>query len=177
MHATNAGSETQLPPLDLLVEQHGNRVYRLALRLCHGHADAQDIAQDVFVVAIEQGSKFAGRSSVETWLCGITVRLCRRWGRRQAVKERFFSWAIRHRPLENADHSQRVQREDWLQNGLSKLSVRDREILVLHYLEQQSPEQIALILNANRSTIDQRLSRARKRLAQQLNSSESPKSP
>jgi RNA polymerase sigma factor (sigma-70 family) len=48
--------------------------------------------------------------------------------------------------------------------AIRQLPQRDREMIVLRYLEELSVEQIAAALNLTRGTVDVRLTRARKRL-------------
>jgi RNA polymerase sigma-70 factor (ECF subfamily) len=51
-----------------------------------------------------------------------------------------------------------------VQSALQRLSPREREVIVLHYLEQKSPDQIATLLRIRRGAAEVRLSRARARL-------------
>ena len=61
-----------------LYAQHGDRIYRFCFRLCGRAADAEDLAQEVFVAAYQGWGSFAGRSSVLTWLYRIALY---RWHR------------------------------------------------------------------------------------------------
>lgn len=61
-----------------LYAQHGDRVYRFCFRLCGRAAEAEDLTQDVFVVAFQGLHRFEGRSSALTWLLRIALY---RWHR------------------------------------------------------------------------------------------------
>ena len=51
--------------------EHGDILYRYALkRICDPEL-AEDLVQDTFVAALRSSSSFAGRSKVQTWLVGI----------------------------------------------------------------------------------------------------------
>jgi len=63
---------------DALYGQYGDRIYRFCYRLCGHTADAEDLTQEVFVAAYQGLHRFAGRSSVATWLYRIALY---RWGR------------------------------------------------------------------------------------------------
>jgi RNA polymerase sigma-70 factor, ECF subfamily len=58
----------------LLVRRHAARAYRVALRLCGSHQDAQDIAQEALIAAWENLDRFRGDSSFSTWLYQIIAR-------------------------------------------------------------------------------------------------------
>ncbi len=154
----------------LLVDRFGLRIQRLSRRLCGGHPDAADIAQDVFVVALEKLSTFRGESRVETWLCGITVRLCRKWIRRRMVQRRLFGWLLKAAPrlIESPTRATSDQRShsELVQAALQQLRPADRELLVLRYLEEYSVDDLANILGIARASVDQRLHRARERLGE-----------
>ena len=61
-----------------LYAQHGDQIYRFCFRLCGRAADAEDLTQEVFVAAFQGWGRFAGRSSVLTWLYKIALY---RWHR------------------------------------------------------------------------------------------------
>ena len=63
---------------EALYRDYGDRVFRLCYRLCGHTADAEDLAQEVFVAAYQGLDRFAQRSSVATWLYRIALY---RWGR------------------------------------------------------------------------------------------------
>src|ERR1700704_2912454 len=67
---------------DQLYAGYGDRIYRLCYRLCGHAADAEDLAQEVFVAAYQGLDRFAGRSSLTTWLYRIAFF---RWGRLRGV--------------------------------------------------------------------------------------------
>ena len=62
---------------------------------------------------------------------------------------------------------------DVIKVALAKLSHKDREVIVLRYIEQNSIESIARSLQTTRAAIDKRLSRARKRLKQIIDQNDS----
>ena len=60
-----------------LVERHRGAVYRAARAALGNDADAEDVAQDAFVLAFKRISQFRGEASVRTWLISIAWRLSR----------------------------------------------------------------------------------------------------
>jgi RNA polymerase sigma-70 factor, ECF subfamily len=56
-----------------IVQRHEGRVYRLALRMSGYHHDAEDIAQETFLLAYGAIGSFRGSSKLRTWLCQIAT--------------------------------------------------------------------------------------------------------
>jgi RNA polymerase sigma-70 factor (ECF subfamily) len=159
---------------EAVVDRFHPRVHRLAYRLLGWSADdADDVAQEVFLAALRNARKFRGQSSLGTWLTTITINHCRTHRRgllaRLRLATRFASTAPPRpeappadAPAADADAFAHVQ------SALRHLSPPDREIIVLHYLEQNSADQLAALLGLTRGAVDVRLHRARKRLREVL---------
>lgn len=69
------GTQATFPEL---YRQYGERLYRVCLGLCGNATDAEDLVQEVFVLAFEHGEQFEGRAAFSTWLYKIAVRKWRR---------------------------------------------------------------------------------------------------
>jgi RNA polymerase sigma-70 factor (ECF subfamily) len=53
------------------VDEHGDCLYRYALVRVRTPEVAEDLVQETLLVAVRSQDKFAGRSSVRSWLVGI----------------------------------------------------------------------------------------------------------
>src|SRR5689334_6812561 len=53
------------------VDEHGDVLYRYALARVRRPEVAQDLVQETLLAAIRSQERFAGQSSVRSWLCGI----------------------------------------------------------------------------------------------------------
>jgi RNA polymerase sigma-70 factor (ECF subfamily) len=53
------------------LEKHGNALYRFALARLRDPHKAEEVVQDTLVAALQSHARFAGGSSVRTWLIGI----------------------------------------------------------------------------------------------------------
>ena len=62
--------------LPRLLEAHGGRLYSLALKFCGSPEDAEDLVQEVFLLAFRKWSQFKGESRATTWLYTIAARAC-----------------------------------------------------------------------------------------------------
>lgn len=79
-----------MPALDIqqTIDEYFERIRRAALALTGNPWDADDLAQETFLVLSRQADRFAGKSSVYTWLYGILLNLDRRERRRYGVQKR-----------------------------------------------------------------------------------------
>jgi RNA polymerase sigma factor (sigma-70 family) len=150
----------------LVVAYHG-RVTRLAQRLLGWPQDVEDITQEVFLSVLASQSKFRRQSSLWTWLTAITLNKCRSHRRNLLTRFNFL------RRLASASASTApssdiptVQDETaaHVRNAVATLPARDREVIILHYLEQRSTDEIATLLHLKHNAVEVRLHRARNRL-------------
>lgn len=153
--------------LEQVIALYQGRVARLASRLLGWRADVDDVVQDVFVTALSKAHTFRRESSLWTWLTAITVNRCRSQQRRAALFERFSRWTkgTTDRVAPAADlaslgdeTSTRVRAE------VAALPAKDREAVVLFYLEQRTAAEISALLGVSINAFEVRLHRARKRL-------------
>ena len=57
-----------------IVDRYGNDLFRLSVSMVRNREDAEDLLQETFLAAYEGQGRFAGRSSLKTWLIGILLR-------------------------------------------------------------------------------------------------------
>ena len=154
---------------DEIVARYQPQVARLAHRLLgwRDHAGVEDVVQEVFLVALTRLDTFRGDASLSTWLSGITINQCRAHRRRSLLRLRWLreKWNRHdstHQPPEVDETSQQVRA------AVAELPPRNREVIVLFYLEEFSVAQIAELLGVKNNAIEVRLHRARQRLKTQL---------
>jgi len=155
--------------LEKLIREYHAPVTRLAYRLLGWRGDVEDLVHDVFLAAFKQQHRFRGESSAWTWLAAITINRCRSMRRRKVL---YFRW-LKRRSVnrEAASGMQRIERDETgqrVRDAVAKLSPRDRELIVLHYLEELSIPEVSKIIGAGDKVIHVRLHRARKRLKELL---------
>jgi len=71
-----------------LYRSHGHIVLRRAARLLGNDEDAHDVMQDVFIALYRHGERFAGRSSIATYLYSITTHTCLNYLRNRRTRAR-----------------------------------------------------------------------------------------
>lgn len=128
-------------------------------------SEVDDVVQEVLLAAWRHRATFRGEAAWTTWLHRIAVRKAQHHQRAAAVRRRLFGWWTME-PTEPVAEAQphADERIDATQQALQQLAHRDREVLVLRYLEQREIPQLAALLGCSRAAVDARLSRARLRL-------------
>jgi RNA polymerase sigma factor (sigma-70 family) len=156
---------------EVLVDRFQQPVGRFAQRLLGG--DTDDVTQDVFVTVLEKAGRFRGDCSIWTWLTRITLNQCRNRIRRRRVRRRFELWFRLGRHESPASDAKAVASDEstMVRRAIAALPVRDREVIVLAYLEGLSPTEIAELLSQSVNSIEVRLHRARGRLREILSQS------
>ena len=186
----NAGKTGNPTAFNQLITIHQEKITRLVHRLLGWPSDVDDVVQDVFVDALKNLRRFDGRSNVLTWLTRLTINRTRthqrrQWLRRHLPLPRGEGWgatehdcpkAIERRAVVATAGATAAQSTTAEQNlitaetihqvhvAIRQLNHRDREIIILRYLEESPIEEIANTLNLSRTAADTRLTRARKRL-------------
>jgi len=155
--------ELFLPQLDA--------AYNLAYWIAGGEADAQDIVQEAYVRALKGFSGFRG-DNPRAWLLTIVRNTAYSWIKKKQRREQGlvqFDEEIHAAPLEVAPSEQYLEtRRQRLEEALQRLPAEFRECLVLFELEGWSYKAIAAACDVPVGTVMSRLSRARRRLQQEL---------
>ena len=161
------------PTWDEVVEQHSDRVFRLAYRLTGNRPDAEDLTQEVFVRVFRSLDTYTP-GTFEGWLHRITTNLFLDGARR---KQRIrFDAAVRRarRPADQPGAGARARRAPTRPStttsrlALATLPPDFRAAVVLCDVEGLSYEEIAEILDAKLGTVRSRIHRGRTMLRKAL---------
>lgn len=154
--------------LGALFDEHGDLVYRSALRLTGSRADAEDVTQDVFVRLAGAVRGFTGGAgSFPAWLRQVAVRQALthlRSGRRRREVD-VDSVASLLAPSES------VLDRMTIDAALARLSVEHRTVFLLKEVEGYDHAEIGELLGISRSNSQIRLHRARLQLRDLLRGS------
>jgi len=156
-----------------LVRAYDRAVFSLALRLLGDRLEAEDASQEAFLRAYRALSAFDRARPFSTWLLSITAHHCIDKLRRRRVDqvplETLPPWrqpasAVEdpHRSAERSDDGARIRQL------LQQLSDEQRAVIVLRYYHDFGYEDIAAITGDSVSSVKSRLHRARRRLADLL---------
>ncbi|WP_397203928.1 RNA polymerase sigma factor SigE [Nocardioides sp.] len=161
-----------VPTWDEVVENHSDRVFRLAYRLTGNRPDAEDLTQEVFLRVFRSLDTYTP-GTFEGWLHRITTNLFLD-GARRKQRIRFDALSDeRAARLESADVAPETsyadQRfDDDIELALATLPPDFRAAVVLCDVEGLTYEEIAEILDAKLGTVRSRIHRGRAMLRRAL---------
>jgi RNA polymerase sigma-70 factor (ECF subfamily) len=149
--------------LEALFRTHWPRAYRAAYLVTHDAAAAEDIAQESFLAAVRALDTFDRRRPFGPWLHRIAVNRAIDWTRARKLRaEVELSEAVPAQP-----ESSRPPRDDVLA-ALARLSPEHRAVVVMRYLLEYTPGEIAEALGLPRGTVNSRLRRGLDALESEL---------
>lgn len=157
--AALGGSEEAL---ETLFRRHWRGAHRAAYLIVRDSQAAEDIAQEAFLAAIRALERFDRRRPFRPWLHRIVVN--------RAI-DHTRAGSLRREVLEGAQDTRLVTDEPQpeldpgLREALADLSPEHRAVVILRYLLDYTPGEIARMLDLRRGTVNSRLRRALDRLA------------
>jgi RNA polymerase sigma-70 factor, ECF subfamily len=155
LYRARAGSDSDFEQLFRL---HWPQAFRAAYLIVHDQAGAEDIAQEAFVAGLRAIDRFDRRRPFGPWLHRIVVNRAIDWTRARQLRNE-----TTYEQLEVADELGQVPREAGVSSpivaALATLSPEQRAVIVLRYLLEYTPGEIACFLDLPRGTVNSRLRR------------------
>ena len=161
-----------VPTWDQVVEQHSDRVFRLAYRLTGNRPDAEDLTQEVFVRVFRSLDSYTP-GTFEGWLHRITTNLFLDGARRKqrirfdTLSDERAARLTSPAPAAELAVSERTFDDD-IESALATLPPDFRAAVVLCDVEGLSYEEIAEIMDAKLGTVRSRIHRGRSMLRKAL---------
>ena len=175
----------------VLVARHERRIQAIVSRILFGGSDArkgvspdvEDLVQDVFVQAWRALPRFRGDARFSTWLYRIaTNRSLKEWKRMRVQSARIHETpledhidieataTIAYSHVESPQHAVDIRmRDSAMKEAIDRLPEKQRTVILLHYYEDCSCEDIAAMLECSVGTVWSRLHYGVKRLREGLN--------
>ncbi len=163
---------------------HGPWLRAIAIARLRGLEGADDVMQDVTIAAMRNWETLRTAANAKPWLYRLTVRAAlmhrRTLGRaRKRIKEAMDAYTAKHGVSEAGRTSERnvaeplaailsSERHAHLRIAMSKLSVKDLEMLLLKHVDDCSYRDIAARLGVTPGVVQMRLFRARQKLRELL---------
>jgi RNA polymerase sigma-70 factor, ECF subfamily len=152
-----------------LVRRYQRAAYLVALGVTRRHADAEDVAQEAFLVALERIEECRDPARFAGWFTTIVKNRARNLLRREQLRE---GEPIPFHAPSGEDgpdrHAERAELRGRLADAVGKLSPLQREVVLLHDLEGWKHREIAERLEMPSGTVRSHLHFARKRLRELL---------
>ena len=162
------------------MRNYQNMVFSTALRLTANEAEAQDIAQEVFLKAFERFAELHASPTVGGWLKTVATNLSLNHITRYRKRWTFFSELVsddsdRDEPLFDVpapemtgEHMNEADQRRVLEEALLKLPPAQRVPLVLYHFENKTYEEIAENLKISLSKVKTDIFRGREALKKKL---------
>jgi RNA polymerase sigma-70 factor, ECF subfamily len=154
-----------LDAYELLVQRHSAMAYRVALRLCGNHHDAQDIAQEALIAAWRNLDRFRADSSFSTWIYQIVTRQAlNKLSRGRRADSLDLLGEVADPGAETAAQTERNLAVDAVTDALAALPFPQRAVVVLHHFEGLSYADVAAVTGSTVPAVRSHLFRARRTL-------------
>ncbi|WP_232696370.1 sigma-70 family RNA polymerase sigma factor [Brevibacillus daliensis] len=163
LHKTNEAK------LEWLMDEYGRRMLHLIFFLVKNKEVAEDLTQEVFLKAYRSLDSFRNESTHKTWLYRIAINEVKKYQRSWNYRKIFASIKI----IELSDQHRQDSVEPQVINEMDKeemtriimkLPLNYRQVIILHYYQELSVEEIAGILETSQGAIHNKLYRARNKL-------------
>jgi len=166
LRGARAGSVSNF---EALFREHWPRAHRAAYLIVHDAAAAEDIAQEAFLSAIRALDRFDRRRPFGPWLNRIVVNRAIDWARARSLRREV---GAATEPVAPATAGSNPYSDDVVA-ALGELSPDHRAVVVMRYLLEYTPGEIARLLDMPRGTVNSRLRRALDELGASLEEVES----
>ncbi len=143
--------------LEALFRDHWARAYRAAYLVVRDSAAAEDIAQEAFLAAVRSLDRFDRSRPFGPWLHRIVVNRAIDWARARSLRREVAAESAAE-PAAAPDRPERPLSEG-VASALAALSPEHRAVIVLRYLLEYTPGEIAEMLDLPRGTVNSRLRR------------------
>jgi len=164
LDSAESGTHTALPTFQEIYARYFEFVWRSAANRGIPAGALDDVTQEVFIVIDRKLPEFEGRSSVRTWVAGIVRRVVadfvRKRGNQPAGDE-----PLDREPAGGGATSSSLERKaalELLDTLLARMTEEQREVFVLHEIEELSGVEIAELTHTNENTVWTRLRAARR---------------
>lgn len=155
-----------------LMRRTRSSIYGYIVRCGVHGAAADDVFQDVYFKVHRAAARYRPEQPLRPWLFTIVANEVRTYYRKRGVLARVFSPVEVHEPP--SDHvtvqasAEGVELAAFLERGITKLPLKQREVLLLSCVEGMSLEEIAAALAMPVETVKTNLKRGRAALAKHL---------
>lgn len=147
-----------------IYSRQAERVFKLCCIYLGNEQDAQDAMHSVFVKMFEKNIRFKNQNHEAAWFCLTAKNYCY-----DILKSSWRKKRANYEELEKQDNAtitgmSSVENRIIMREALSKIPIKQREVLYLYYYEEMSVKEISILLKRKESTILSQLAAGRKKL-------------
>jgi RNA polymerase sigma-70 factor (ECF subfamily) len=157
--------------LEELLSRHQSQIYRFGMKMCGDPDDAKDVLQDTLLAMARGVRDFRGESSLATWLYTVARSFCIKKRRRSKFApgkveslETGAGVEVKRLAAPSNDPAEALEgkrMEEALDQAISSLDPKYREVLVLRDVEGLTAREVAEVLGIGVDAVKSRLHRAR----------------
>jgi RNA polymerase sigma-70 factor (ECF subfamily) len=156
----------------VLVERYQARVFSIAHTLVRGHADVEDIAQQVFTKVYFRIRDFDFRAALITWIYRITINECYNHLRKYPTNRLLSisamtpaeAYYLENTRVPDPSPDRRAEMAQMVSLLLGKVSAEERLLLLMKEVEGYSIQALARLFAWNENTVKVKLFRARRKI-------------
>ncbi len=140
-----------------VVDNYADVIYRCAYTICKNKSDAEDVVQETFIRYLSKTPKFDDESHRKAWLLRVAINLSKDlmksfWRKNKTEISEYIT-----------DEKNEFEKcEIW--EDIKRLPAKYRIVLELYYHEGYTIEEISKITRVKKSTVGDRLAKAKKLL-------------
>lgn len=152
-----------------LYEKTIHDIYKVVYFLIEDKADIDDVIQDIYLQLYKSLKNYDRNKPFKPWLMGITMKHISSYRRKRWMRLRITHKAESFETKTLFDFSDELINKisnEQLITQVNQLPFKLKQVVILHYLNDQSQEDVAKILNIPIGTVKSRINSALKNLRQ-----------
>ena len=142
--------------MERIMQTYGNMLFRLCLITLGNASDAEDAVQEILIKYLQKAPAFEDAEHEKAWLIRVATNQCRdmlRFRSRHPVIN-----------IEEINEFTGEKSDNGIMEALMTLPDKFRTVLLLHYVEEYSVQEIARVIGKTASAVKMRLQKGRKLL-------------
>jgi len=149
-----------------LLRRHQDLIFRFCNSRINDQSAVIEATQETAVRMIDHIGRFEGRGQLTTWILGIANNVCREQYR---LKNKWHQHNEEVLPAEIVSDNQpdplvKTETIEQLNRAINQLPERQREAIILRYLESLPLAEVAQVMNVSTGTVKATLSHALRKL-------------
>ncbi len=146
-----------------LFETYQPRLFRFVYRLTGSYRTSEEVVSDILLVVWTKAHTFRGDSRVSTWIYGIAYRKSL-----DRMRKRRPRWLPLSAASLEATDAPNLEREDWVQHSIGKLSPSHQLTVMLVFYAGLTYQETAKATDTPLNTVKTRMFHARRALKEYL---------